>query len=123
MLRRTVFRGLCPKRAPLVRLTIAVAMVGWHCVGSVSFAATYYVAPTGGSDSNAGSLAAPFGTISHAVSVAGAGDTIYLRGGTYNLSSTVTISVPEPGSITILFLGMATILAMEQKRFKAVEIF
>lgn len=46
-------------------------------------AATYYVA-TNGSDSNPGTQAAPFKTIAHAVRQMVAGDTTYVRGGTYN---------------------------------------
>jgi hypothetical protein len=46
-------------------------------------AAEYYVAP-GGSDSNSGSISAPFKTFKPAVTGAHAGDTIYVRGGTYN---------------------------------------
>jgi len=54
--------------------------------------ANYYVA-TDGSDSNPGTnIAAPFATLSKAVSVASAGKLIYLRGGTYNWSSGVTLS-------------------------------
>ncbi|QHW32980.1 carbohydrate-binding protein [Paenibacillus rhizovicinus] len=46
-------------------------------------ASNYYVAP-GGSDSNNGtSLGTPFKTIQKAASVAAAGDTVYIRGGTY----------------------------------------
>lgn len=48
-----------------------------------AFAATYYVAPTG-SDSAAGTLAAPFKSITKAQSVAASGDTVFLRGGTYS---------------------------------------
>jgi pectate lyase len=48
------------------------------------FAATYFVAPDG-TDIAAGSEAAPFATIMRAQSVANAGDTVYLRGGTYML--------------------------------------
>jgi hypothetical protein len=53
-----------------------------------SFAAlhTYYVSPTG-SDSNAGTMAAPFLTVQKGQSVAVAGDLIYIRGGTYTMSS------------------------------------
>ncbi|GIF25387.1 hypothetical protein BJ973_003664 [Actinoplanes tereljensis] len=57
----------------------------------VAAVSTYYVAP-GGSDGNAGTLAAPFATIQKAVGVVAAGDTIALRGGTYKLSSTVTLA-------------------------------
>ena len=44
---------------------------------------TYYVAKTG-LDSNDGSLAHPWLTINHAASTAVAGDTVYVRSGTYN---------------------------------------
>ena len=43
---------------------------------------TIYVS-TSGSDSNAGTLAKPFRTIQRAANVAGAGDTVLVRGGTY----------------------------------------
>jgi hypothetical protein len=42
----------------------------------------YYVAP-GGSDANPGSARSPFGTIQKAADVAGAGDTVIVRPGTY----------------------------------------
>jgi Protein of unknown function (DUF1565) len=50
---------------------------------STGMAATYYVA-TNGSDSNAGTLAAPFKSITKAQSVASSGDTVSIRGGTYS---------------------------------------
>ncbi|GEM_PF-3203875 len=48
-------------------------------------AQSWYVAPasSGGSDTNPGSLAQPFYTISQAGYVAQPGDTVYVRGGTY----------------------------------------
>ena len=46
---------------------------------------TYYVA-TNGLDSNSGTVSAPFATIQKAHDVAVPGDTIYVRGGTYNIS-------------------------------------
>ncbi len=50
---------------------------------------TYYVATTG-RDSNDGlSLNRPFATVGKAVSAARAGDTIYVRGGTYRITSTI----------------------------------
>lgn len=45
----------------------------------------WYVAPTG-SDNNAGTQAAPFQSVTKAQSVAATGDTVYLRGGTYNIA-------------------------------------
>ena len=47
-----------------------------------AFGVDYYVS-TSGSDSAPGSLAQPFATIQHAVSVMDPGDICYLRGGTY----------------------------------------
>ena len=43
---------------------------------------SFYVS-TGGNDSNSGSLARPFRTIQRAANVAGSGDTVFVRGGTY----------------------------------------
>lgn len=54
-------------------------------------AAEYYVAPEG-SDSNDGSMAQPFATLSKANGAAAAGDTVWLRGGTYYLTSQVVLS-------------------------------
>ncbi|SFR93519.1 DUF1565 domain-containing protein [Anaeromicropila populeti] len=45
-------------------------------------AASYYIA-TNGSDSNPGTLSAPFASIAKAQSAASSGDTVYIRGGTY----------------------------------------
>src|SRR5262252_10990103 len=59
--------------------TIAVAL-GLSLVGAQ--AATYYVATTG-SDSNPGTQAAPFKTITYAYSKASAGTTIIVAPGTY----------------------------------------
>ena len=50
--------------------------------GKALSSVVYYVATTG-SDSNAGTLTAPFGTIAKAVSVVPAGGTIVVRGGQY----------------------------------------
>lgn len=62
--------------------------------------ATYYVAPTG-SDSAAGTLAAPYNSIQVAVDKAVAGDTIYLRGGTYSLSKNIQIKKSGTSSARI----------------------
>ena len=52
---------------------------------------TYYVAPSG-SNSNSGTITAPFATIQKAHDVAVAGDTIYVRGGTYTPTSAISFS-------------------------------
>ncbi|HWS87543.1 MAG TPA: fibronectin type III domain-containing protein [Pyrinomonadaceae bacterium] len=45
-------------------------------------AATWYVAPDG-NDNNPGTLSSPFASITRAQAAASAGDTVYIRGGTY----------------------------------------
>jgi pectate disaccharide-lyase len=57
---------------------------------------TLYAAPTG-SDSAAGTLSAPT-TLASAVTRIAAGGTIYLRGGTYNLATTVTVAAGNNGT-------------------------
>ncbi|CAE7129714.1 unnamed protein product [Rhizoctonia solani] len=54
-------------------------------------ATAIYVSPTG-NDSAAGTLAAPLKSIQKAVDKAAAGDTIYLRGGTYALTTNIQIT-------------------------------
>jgi hypothetical protein len=56
---------------------------------------TYYVSTTG-SDSSAGTLAAPFRTIQHAASIAAAGDTVQVRAGVYNEK----VALPSSGNAT-----------------------
>jgi hypothetical protein len=58
---------------------------------ALAHAAEWYVSPTG-SDSAAGSSGAPFATLSKANSAAGAGDTIWVHGGTYYITSQLTLS-------------------------------
>lgn len=55
----------------------------------------FFVATTG-SDTNAGSLTSPWKTIQHAANMAVAGDTVYVRGGTYQES----VNLPNSGSAT-----------------------
>lgn len=50
----------------------------------------WYVSPSG-SDSNPGTLTSPFKSIEKAVTVVKAGESVYLRGGTYYLTATVTL--------------------------------
>src|SRR3954466_12319177 len=52
---------------------------------------TSYVAPTTTGVAN-GSITNPFTSFTTAMNTAVAGDTIYVRGGTYNLNSTISIS-------------------------------
>jgi hypothetical protein len=61
----------------------AVALIGGFFSPSAATAVTYYVA-SNGSDSNPGTKSAPFRSIVHGFSVLSAGDTLYIRGGTYH---------------------------------------
>lgn len=56
-----------------------------------AYCSDYFVDPNG-SDSNPGTIDEPFATIPTAVTAASAGDTIYLRGGTHNYSSIISIT-------------------------------
>jgi hypothetical protein len=71
-----------------MKLLFSFVFVVFH---SIVFAATYYVSPTG-TDTNNGSLAFPFKTITKAISSAVAGDIIYLRGGTHVYTTRINIS-------------------------------
>ena len=57
-----------------------------------SFSSIYYVAPSasGGSNSNNGSISSPWETITYALTQLSAGDTLYLREGTYRETITIT---------------------------------
>jgi hypothetical protein len=68
--------------SPLVYLSAALSVVS---------GAELYVSPSG-SDSAAGTLAAPFLTIQKAIDTASPGTTIYLRAGTYAPSKNIQIS-------------------------------
>ncbi|MGO9833300.1 MAG: right-handed parallel beta-helix repeat-containing protein [Polyangiaceae bacterium] len=76
------------------RLGVRVAILVLLLAPTSARAATYYVAPTG-SDSAAGSEAAPFASWAHAQTAAVPGDTVYFRGGTYKYTdATSTCSSP-----------------------------
>jgi len=75
----------------------AVAMVPSSADAATT---TLYVATTG-SDNNAGTLAAPLKTIQKAVDQVAAGGTIAVRGGTYALTTTITIAKSGTSSAPI----------------------
>lgn len=59
--------------------------------------AQIYVAPDG-DDNNSGTKDEPYATFPMAISEVVPGDTIYARGGVYNITSTITISVVRSGT-------------------------
>jgi hypothetical protein len=71
---------------------------------TVNLFSQIYIAPIpDGSDSNPGTLEQPFGTFAKAISEAAAGDTIYVRGGVYNLTNTITITAVKSGSDSLMY--------------------
>ncbi|MCK5174899.1 MAG: DUF5123 domain-containing protein, partial [Planctomycetes bacterium] len=57
---------------------------------AVSALATDYYVATAGSDSDPGTFAAPFATIQRAADMVSAGDTVYIRGGSYHEAVVMT---------------------------------
>jgi hypothetical protein len=76
-------------------------MSGLGLCGARTALATEYYAPTG-SDSNPGTIDQPFGTVQKGADTAAAGDTVYLRGGTY------AITTPKTSGASILFSKSGT---------------
>jgi hypothetical protein len=64
----------------------------------------YYVATTG-SDSAAGTLAAPWATLNHANAVVAAGDTVYIRSGTYAITAGVNTCASETDTVNAITLS------------------
>ncbi len=88
------------------KLAILLIAVVFSCMNIKSFAATYYVSYTTGIDTYTGtSLATPFKTITKAVSVAVAGDIIYLRGEQHLYNTRINIS--KSGTATNKFYLLA----------------
>ena len=72
-------------------LPVILLLLSYFGIPVSGFSQPYYVA-TNGSDTNSGTLSSPFRTREQAVSVVQPGQTIYIRGGTYNLTATIAIS-------------------------------
>lgn len=74
----------------------------FFCIGVITaHAATYYVQSTG-DDSNPGTVSQPFQSIARGVSSLNAGDTLYIRSGTYTTQIDVSAKTGTPGNyITI----------------------
>jgi len=63
-----------------------VLFVGIFLLIFVSLSAENYFISVSGNDSNDGSIGSPFATLAKAQSLAEAGDTVYIRGGTYKIT-------------------------------------
>src|SRR5690242_16221010 len=78
--KRSVDRG--PHRSLVAGM---LAALGFFTTTNAS-ATDYYVATTG-NDANAGTLDQPFATLQKGANIAAAGDTVYVRGGTYYITT------------------------------------
>jgi hypothetical protein len=77
--------------------TLQLSFTFASLAASPAFAADYYVAPNG-NDSNAGTEAQPFASVGRGQQEASAGDTVWVRGGTYSFSSgTVGVAFSKAG--------------------------
>jgi hypothetical protein len=72
-------------------LVLAAALLACS-IPRAAYAAEYYVATTG-SDSADGTQGAPFKTVGRAQTAAAAGDTVWIRGGTYAFTGSGTVGV------------------------------
>ncbi len=63
--------------------SVSIALLG---VAATQLSAADYYMATNGNDANAGTLAAPFASVQRAQQAAVAGDTVYVRGGTYAMT-------------------------------------
>jgi hypothetical protein len=75
------------KEITMRRLILGLVCIGIVlCCAGLAGAANYYVAPSGGSNSNPGTVSQPWATLEKALATAAAGDTVYFRGGTHTAS-------------------------------------
>jgi Right handed beta helix region len=65
-------------------------LVGLGLLSSANAYATDYYVATTGSDTNTGTMAQPFATLQKGANTAAAGDTVYIRGGTYSVVTPTT---------------------------------
>jgi pectate disaccharide-lyase len=71
------------------------------------FSSTYFVATTGADTNNGATIETPFASIVTAISKVGAGDTILVRGGIYEHSSTIYITKSGTLNDTIFLLAFS----------------
>lgn len=78
----------------VVSLLLIASGIGFQKEAKAT-ATTYYVATTGNDTSNPGTLSQPFATIQKGINMVGAagpGSTVIVRGGTYNITSSISIA-------------------------------
>ncbi len=79
-----------PSRPAIGRWHVMLA-AGWLLVSAPGVAADTYFIATDGDDEGSGTIEDPFATFEHAIDVVDAGDTLFVRGGTYLLDRNIEI--------------------------------
>jgi autotransporter-associated beta strand protein len=88
--------------------TTAIVILAIELFTLAAQAATYYIAPSGGTDvSGGGTIGQPFATFAYAIGKMQPGDALYVRGGTYSLASTISISSSKNGTAASPYTLMA----------------
>lgn len=76
-------------------MKISITVLSLIIASQLAFAQIFV--STDGDDDNPGTIDEPYGTFSKAISEIMPGDTIFVRGGTYNLTSTIRINYAQGG--------------------------
>jgi len=87
---------------PIIALIAVVVISMFGVVNSSSASGNTYYVSTTGNDSNPGTEALPWRTIQKAANMVAAGDTVYVRGGTYNEVVIVSTSGNAGNYITFI---------------------
>src|SRR5690242_16656269 len=82
--------------------SVSLTVVAAAAVAAGQARAAEYCVSTTGNDANAGTMDAPFATLQKGVNTAAAGDTLWIRGGTYK------ITTPASGSAGVNFTKSGT---------------
>jgi len=88
----------------LKKLYLSASGALMMCGALSASASTYYVSATG-SDSAAGTLASPWKTLTHAQAKVSAGDTVYIRGGTYTITAGVNSCASQTDTVNAILLS------------------
>ena len=92
--------GILTGRGPhpgFCRLLVIPLLAGLTVWAGVAAAKEVYISPTG-SNSSDGSLGSPYGTFDYAIDQLSPGDTLWVRGGTYNLTDRVRMQSGDGGT-------------------------
>jgi hypothetical protein len=105
----------------IASLIVACAMISGNIIHARAAGNAYYVSPTG-SDTNPGTVSAPFKTFAKANSVLSAGSTLHIYAGTYNQQLRISKSGTGSAWITVKPVGGAVVLDMQNAASAGLDI-